>query len=275
MEQQLAIITVVYNNYTILDDFFASFDKQTDKNFHIFVADLSSNRQTYSYPEYATAFTAENKGYAHGVNMGVAKAQEQSYTQFCIINSDVIVAKNFVEKTIEALKGNPNTIVGGKIYYAKGYEYHKGRYADKEKGNIVWFAGGRIDWENMYTFHRGVDQFDNGQYERSMKTDFITGCMMAYDSAVVASVGQWDSSYFLYYEDTDYCVRASRKGVPLVYVPSIVLWHKNAQSTEGSGSQLHQKYQERNRFKFGMKYAPWKTRVHLLKNALLGAVGIR
>lgn len=275
MESSLAVITVVYNNYTILDDFFASFNKQTDKTFHIFVADLSSNRQDYAYPDYVTAFTAENKGYAHGVNEGVTKAQQSEHTRFCIINSDVVVAKDFVAQTKKALQEHPKTIIGGKIYYAKGYEFHKGRYSDKEKGNIVWFAGGRIDWDNMYTFHRGVDQFDNGQYERAMNVDFITGCMMAYDSSVVDTVGRWDSSYFLYYEDTDYCVRAAKHGIPLLYVPSIVLWHKNAQSTEGSGSQLHQKYQERNRFKFGMKYAPWKTRFHLVKNAILATVGIR
>ena len=37
---------------------------------------------------------------------------------------------------------------------------------------------------------------------------------------------------------------AKKKGVKLYYEPSIVIWHKNSQSTGGSGSQIHLKYQK-------------------------------
>jgi GT2 family glycosyltransferase len=89
---------------------------------------------------------------------------------------------------------------------------------------------------------------------------------MAYKKSVLNIVGKWDESYFLYYEDADFCERALKKGVSLLYDPSIHLWHKNAQSTGGSGSSLHQKYQTKNRLIFGLKYAPFRTKIHLLLN---------
>ena len=45
MLHKLAVITVLYRNYTILDDFFASLDKQTDIDFRVYVADLTEEKK--------------------------------------------------------------------------------------------------------------------------------------------------------------------------------------------------------------------------------------
>lgn len=275
MMKSIAICTVVYNEYGVLDEFFQSLRAQTDTNFRAYVADLSSKPQQYVYPSFVTAFRSDNKGYAHGVNEGIWRAKNEGATRFVVINSDVILEKHFVEQVQKSLDEHPSSIIGGKIYYAPGFEFHNDRYTKEDLGNVLWFAGGRIDWDHAYTFHIGVDEIDKGQYDTGREVDFITGCCMAYDDTVVNRIGDWDDSYFLYYEDTDYCVRASHKGIKLFYSPSIVLWHKNAQSTGGSGSELHRKYQERNRLKFGLKYAPLRTKLHLAKNAILASLSAK
>lgn len=263
----LAIITVIYQNYTVLADFLQSLAKQTDKNFHLFIADLSKDKQkidTKNIP--ATIIEAENQGYADGVNEGINKALKEGYSQFAIVNSDVYFAENFVSKATQSLENHPGSIIGGKIYYASGFEYHKERYNLDQLGKVFWYAGGSIDWNHVLVKHRGVDELDTGQYDRFEETDFETGCLMCYDKSVVETVGPWDKSYFLYYEDADFSMRAKKKGVKLYYDPLIVIWHKNAQSTDGAGSDLHQKYQKKNRLKFGLKYSAWKIKLHLLKN---------
>jgi GT2 family glycosyltransferase len=275
MNLSLALVTVVYNNYAVLDDFFVSLNAQSTKNFRVYVIDLSSKPQDYSYPEYTVHLRSENKGYAHGANVGIARALKDGYTMFAVINSDVLVAPDLVAKTIASVARHPGCVLGGKIYYAPGFEFHKDRYENHDRGKVIWFAGGSIDWANMITSHDGVDEVDVGDYEDERKTDFITGCFMAYDISVYKKVGEWDERYFLYYEDTDFSMRANRAGCPLVYDPSLVLWHKNAQSTDGSGSGIHMKYQERNRLRFGLAYAPWRTKLHLVKNAALAAVSHR
>jgi GT2 family glycosyltransferase len=124
----------------------------------------------------------------------------------------------------------------------------------------------------VYIKHIGVDEVDRGQFEQAKPTEFITGCLMLMDKTVVKTVGLWDESYFLYYEDADYCRRAAAKNIPLVYDPSLAIWHKNAQSTDGPGSAIHRRFQNMNRLKFGLKYAPMRTRLHLLKDYLLSKV---
>jgi len=271
MFHRLAVITVIYRNYTILDDFFASFTAQTDKEFRVFAVDLTEKPQDYPYPRYASVIKSVNNGYAHGVNMGITAAQKAGYDGFIVINSDVMVSPAFVAETSNALKTHPNSIIGGKVYYAPGFEYHAAKYKKEDLGKVLWYAGGVVDWDNCLTNHRGVDEVDRGQFDTPGETQFVTGCLIAYEAAVAETVGPWNEDYFLYYEDADFCERAKRKGIILRYEPRMVIWHKNAASTGGSGSSVHQSYQRRNRLRFGLLFAPFRTKIHLILNYLRGS----
>ena len=270
--KKLALITVVFENYTILDDYFATLAKQTDSAFHVYVVDLSPKPENYSYPSFVTHVHDKNGGYAYGINRGVKMALADGYELFCPMNCDVTVKEDFVEKVKKSIIDHPSSIIGGKIYYYHGYEYHKNRYSKTDLGKVLWYAGGTTDWNNVYTTHRGVDEVDNGQYDKMESTTFITGCLMAYDKTVVNKISLWDEEYFLFYEDADYCARAMKAKIPLLYDPSIIIWHKSGQSTSGAASLFQQKYLERNRLKFGLKFAPWKTKFHLIKNYLFGNI---
>lgn len=267
--RKLTLITVVFKNYTILDDYFATLAKQTDNDFHVYVLDLTPEPQKYEYPPFVTYIHDKNGGYAYGINQGVKRALLDGYEIVAPMNCDVTVKSDFIESIKKGIAHNPSSILGAKIYYYPGYEYHKERYSTEEQGKVFWYAGGVTDWKNVYTTHRGVDEVDKGQYDKSEKTTFITGCFMAYDKSVIDKIGYWDESYFLFYEDADFCARAMNANIPLIYDPSIVLWHKSGQSTSGAASTFQQNYLEKNRMKFGLKYAPWRTKFHLIKNYLL------
>ena len=267
--KKLALITVLFQNYIILDDYFATLVKQTDTDFHVYMLDLSLKPKHYTFPSFVTCIHDQNHGYAYGVNEGIKKALIDGYELFCPMNSDITVKENFVESIKKSIAIHPSSIIGGKIYYHPKYEYHKARYTDKDYGNVLWYAGGTIDWKNVYTLHRGVDEVDKGQHNKQENTTFITGCFMAYDKSVIKIIGYWQEDYFLFYEDADYCARAIKAGIPLIYDPSIVLWHKSGQSTKGAASTFQQKYLEHNRLKFGLRFAPWKTKLHLIKNFII------
>lgn len=267
MLHKLAIITVVYENYTVLKDFFESLSRQTNNNYKIFLVDLSNNKKSINYGRIPhQIIPSKNKGYSYGVNQGLKNAIDQDCSKFCVINDDTYFKDDLVAKSLIAVDKYPGSIIGGKIYYAQGFEYHKKHYDKDHLGKVIWYAGGTVDWNNALTPHRGVDEIDKGQYSSFEETDFVNGAFMLFDKKVIERVGFWDESYFLYFEDADFCVRAKRAGIKLYYDPSLQVWHKNSQSTEGVGSILHQRYQNENRLKFGLKYAPLKTKLHLLKN---------
>ncbi len=267
----IGITIVNYNQYQLTREFLDSLATVKDVgSLSVFIADVSSKKEAFKinkrYPMRVILKPLPNKGYAYGINMGTKYFLKKGFDKFCAINNDVFFDHSF---SVQAHLGFEKAdIFGGKIYYAPGYEYHKD-YQKKDIGKILWYAGGVNDWNNVYTSHRGVDEVDNKQYEKFEETDFITGCMVFFNKQIIDKVGFWNEKYFLYFEDSDFCERAKKAGFKLFYNPEIIIWHKNAQSTGGSGSTIHQKYQRKNRLIFGLKYAPFKTKLHLIKNYLL------
>jgi len=271
MSDNVALISVSLNKKAI-PRLIESLTMQTDKNFRLYIVDISGNDEAYqNLPSETKVIKRANKGYAYGVNEGIKEALKDGIEKFCIINDDTYVEKEFIAAVHNTLQSHPHSLIGGKIYYAPGHEYHKDRYSKSELGKILWYAGGDVDWSHSQPKHIGVDQVDKKQFDTSVETKFLTGCLMIFDEEVVDALGFWDESYFLYYEDADYCERAKRSGLKLFYDPGVVVWHMVSQSTGGSGSDLHKNYQSKNLVKFALKYAPLRTRLHVLKNYLLGA----
>ena len=285
----LAIITVIYKNYEIFHEFSASLAAQSDQEYRVYVVDLTeeSDRHVLELPDTRYQVkTGPNHGYAYGVNQGVAMAIKDGLTAFAVVNPDVILDSEFVASSVLALTQHPHALIGGKIYYAPGYEYHQNKVPTNsfklpKDGSCfplpagypysIWYAGGHIDWAHATTRHIGVDDLDHPMYDEPGPTDFVTGCCMLYDTQVADKVGTWDEGYFMYYEDSDFCARAQKNGIEVRYEPTIKLWHKNAQSTGGSGSDFHIKKMNKSRFRFAMMHAPLRTKLHILKNSLLSS----
>jgi hypothetical protein len=61
--------------------------------------------------------------------------------------------------------------------------------------------------------------------------DWICGASMMIRPAVLRAIGGFDESYFLYFEETDFCLRARRAGFPTWYVPASRVMHVAGQST--------------------------------------------
>lgn len=269
MGKTLAILTVNYEQVGPTVDFLRSLENQTNMDYVVFLSDLSRKPADFTHGTRLEVIRGENKGYAYGINLALHSARRQNFDAFAVMNNDTVTSPNFVEASLHSLSRHPAHLIGGKIYYASGHEFHKDLYHKQDLGRVLWYAGGKIDWNNVHVKHRGVDEVDHGQYDTVQPTDFVSGCLMLFDNTVVNKIGFWDENYFLYYEDADYCVRAGKNGIGLLYDPSVVIWHLNAASTGGSGSLLHQNFQNANRIRFGLKYAPLKTKLHLLKNRFI------
>ena len=223
----------------------------------------------YSKIKLRVIFNPVNSGFSGGMNIGIKHALKNGGDYVLIHNNDTFVKEDFLQKLFDfAEKTEKAGIVAPKIYFAKGYEFHKDRYKEEELGHVFWYAGGNMDWKNVIGHHRGVDEIDHGQYDKIEETDFATGCSMLVKSEVFNKVDLLDEAYFLYYEDSDFSKRAKDARYKIYYLPSSVVWHKNAGSTGGSGSKLQDYYITRNRMYFGMKFASTRSKVALLREGV-------
>lgn len=210
----------------------------------------------------------ENLGFAEGNNVGIRYALENEADYVCLLNNDTRVDQIFLKEMVSVLESQKDIgIVGGKIYFEKGYEFHKDRYKSAELGKIIWYAGGIIDWDNVYATHRGVDEVDHGQYDTDIETNYVNGCLMLVKNEVFKKIGLFNSKYYLYFEDVEFSFRAKNAGFKLYFSPKAKIWHLISGSS-GVGSGLNDYFITRNRLLFGMKYAPLRAKLALVMESL-------
>jgi GT2 family glycosyltransferase len=77
--------------------------------------------------------------------------------------------------------------------------------------------------------------------EVSHRADWVSGASMMVRREVFETVGLMDEGYFLYFEETDFCLRSRRAGWPIWHVPASRVIHLEGQSTGVTGANLAQK----------------------------------
>ncbi len=209
--------------------------------------------------------TKGNFGYAGGNNFGIDYALKNKVDFIILLNNDVLVDSNFIE---ELLKETDNyDIVGPKIYFAPGFEYHKDRYQKSDLGKVIWSMGGQMDWNNIYGSNIDIDKVDKGQFNKiKSNIDFISGCCLMASRQVFERIGNLDENYFMYLEDVDFCQRAKMAGYKMACAPKSIIWHINSGSTKGPGD-LQNYFITRNRIYFAYKYASLKTKFAIFRES--------
>lgn len=265
------IITICYNSGEETKSCINSLLKLNKKDFNVFLLVIDNGSKIplkLNYKDVEIVRSEKNLGFTGGNNLGISYAISKGADYILLINNDTIADPDLLTELYSVYLTDKNIgITCPKIYFQKGCEYHKERYSEKELGHVLWFAGGGIDWKNAISYHRGMDQVDIGQYNKNEYITFSTGCCMFFSRAVANKVGLFDNQYFLYVEDADLSVRLIKSGFSILYVPNAKLWHINAASS-GSGSFLHDYFLTRNKLLFGMKYAPFRTKIALLREGI-------
>ena len=210
---------------------------------------------------------ATNLGFAAGNNVGMKYALDSGADYLLVLNNDTEIDQDLISMLLKVAKSHPKSgAIVPKIYFAKGFEFHK-RYKKQDLGKVIWYAGGDIDWNNVYGTNHGVDEVDKGQFEKTREVDFATGACVFLKSDALKDIGLFDEKYRLYLEDADLSQRLKKNGWNVLYTPKTHIWHKVAQSS-GIGSDLNDYYISRNRLLFGMRYASLRAKIALIRESI-------
>ncbi|HET7098723.1 MAG TPA: glycosyltransferase family 2 protein [Patescibacteria group bacterium] len=271
---KILVIILSWNRKKDTLETLASLSKSIVKGFtlEILVVDNASTDGTPDkikklYPKVHIIINYKNLGFAEGNNIGMKYGLKNGFDYIALLNDDTVVDSNLIKKIFEEHQKNKKAgAISPKIYFAEGFEFHKNRYKESDKGNVIWYAGGVIDWKNIYGSNNGVDEVDRGQFNETQETDFTTGCFVMYKEKVLEKVGLYDKQYFAYMEDMDHAQRIKMSGWKVLYSPKGYLWHKVSQSSS-IGSELNDYYLTRNRMIFGLKYATLRTKQALIRES--------
>lgn len=273
--KKISIVTVTFNTNKETHDCLSYLFKLHKKDFslEIIVIDNGSSEpfvltDKEKKSDVLFIHNNENLGFTGGYNIGIKKGLETGADYVMLINNDTMPDADMVKELFKVAEGDSKIgLVVPKIYFAAGHEYHLEKYKKNELGKVFWFAGGYVDWNNVFNVHRGVDEVDHGQYDKTEEIGFATGCCMLIPRHVFEKVGMLDDKYFLYFEDGDLNQRIISAGFKVYYAPKAKLWHITSASTEGSGSNLHDYFLTRNRLLFGLRYAPLRSKIALIRES--------
>ncbi|MBZ0282988.1 MAG: glycosyltransferase family 2 protein [Anaerolineae bacterium] len=243
MEPLVSIIVLNYNGREDTLACLRSLEHLTYRNANVIVVDNASSDGSEAairaaHPALTFIQTGANLGFTGGNNVGIRHALENGADYVLLLNNDTIVAPDFISVMVEVMEQNPDIgVVGPMIYYFSAPE-------------TIWSAGGKIDWTRGLTSMVGVNEEDKSQYGLSPRqTDFVTGCALMAKRAVWEKAGLLDDKFFMYYEETEWCVRATRAGYKIMLIPAAMIWHKISLEARATSPRTYY-YMTRNRLLF-------------------------
>jgi len=235
---ELSIAINNYRNPELLKLCIDSVKKSVlDVEYEIIVADSETGEETEmmmreDYPDVKFFPFKENVGFQAMLKKGI----KESFGKYILLlNGDIIVAPDSIQKLVSYAKGNPEIgMVGPKLLNFNGtLQYSCFRYY-----NLLTIIYRRITFLQKFGFvKKHLDWFSMKDYdhENLKEVDWLMGSAMMVSRIAVEKVGPMDSRFFMYMEDVDWCRRFWENGFRVVYYPFSVMNHYHGKGSDKGG----------------------------------------
>ena len=248
--QSVSIVILTWNSESFVNTCLESISWQTRGDYELVIVDNASRDKTLERVELSpfrrivskVIANKENIGCAGGNNVGWRAASGKI---IIFLNPDTVVEPRWLEELAGALEHEPQAAVAGcKIFYPNT--------------RTLQHAGGVIHPNGMTT-HRGNGEEDRGQYDEICEMDYVTGAAIAVRRDFLESVSGFDEEYFpAYFEESDLCYRARKRGKKVLYVPKAALYHFESPGVVKFSPRFYELYY-RMRMRFVLKnFSRWE-----------------
>jgi len=237
----IGVVTVSYNSAAFLNEFVASCAAQDRSDFKIYCIDNNSGDDTPDLlrsicdPRWVVTLNNNNVGVAEGNNQGIIQALKDGCEWILLLNNDTSFPPDFISQLFASCVNKGWRVGVPKIHF------------DSPAGHI-WYGGGGFNRKKGHTgYHIGIGEPDHGQFDSVTTVDYSPTCAMLVHRSVFNDIGLMDESYFVYFDDTDFCWRLKQAGISIGYTPATSLVHKVGGSTGGTQSPFTARMTSRNR----------------------------
>lgn len=178
---------------------------------------------------------SRNTGWSGGNNAGIRCALDHGIDAVLLLNNDVVVAPNLLQRLTSAALAEPTYGIIGPII----------RYMDEPD---VTMTDGVLFNRPGYPgfFQRCPVTVCCQDPPRVQEVDIVNGCAMFIRREVFEAIGQIDDRFFLIHEEADFCLRAQDAGWRCGILSEPLVWHKGSSSFKRSGRRWQRYYDTRN-----------------------------
>ncbi len=251
-----SIVISNYNGEKHLNECLSSLMQLDYPSYEVIVVDAASTDNSITIIERdfpGVCLVKKGKiGIGEALNVGISLAQGE----FIVfdLNNDDIVDEKWLSNLVKVLASSSD--IG--VVCGKRFQYGS--------DCILESAGGRISLLTGITPNIGYNEPDSTKYSVQKEVDWVP--VIATRREILEKVGLCDPSYYIYQEDSDFCLRVKRSGYKIVFEPSAVFWHKGS-STVGRQSPLGCYYGYRNKIRFILKNYPLRFVILALFHSLV------
>jgi len=230
MTAAIHIVTVLFNSAEVLPDFIASLRAQTLPSWRLIAVDNASTDgsaallEALGDPRILVVRNGANLGFGRATNRGLQAAMDEGGAVFMLLNNDTSFAADFLAEYVATFERIGAEAMAVRVVYRN----------DPER---AWYDGGH--------FRRGWVFANEHEHDGALAhvavrpVEFASGCCLGLSRGVLERVGLLDERFFVYWEDSDYCLRLAAAGVVIQYVRALVVVHDASALTGGPRSPTY------------------------------------
>ncbi len=188
---------------------------------------LETVKQTFKFIRIIHA--PMNGGFAYGNNIGINNSKGE---YIFLLNPDTYIADNGIEKLLNRMVEDRNIdIIGPKLLNPDGSNQS---YFLPKSYLTLW----KIFCEQLYLhkIFKNIKLFNSYfrtymHYDKENFVEQVSGAAFMFRRDIIATIGLLDENYFMYFEESDYCLQAVKHGLKLLYYPDSRITHTQAAGT--------------------------------------------
>ena len=217
-EPLVSIVIVHYNGKDFLNRCLNSVLKTNYSRFEVILVDNGSSDGSLEAVNEVFVYDRRLKIVKNDANVGVAKANNIGIGHakgkyVVLLNDDTVVETQWISELVRVMENDVSIAAA------------QSKLLLMDHPTLYDCAGLFLDYDGR-THGRGDSTRDIGQYDKVEEIFTSKSAAMIIRKDVLRKIGLIDSTYFLYYDETDLCWRFWLAGYKVVYVPSSVVYHK-------------------------------------------------
>ncbi len=178
--------------------------------------DGSADAIAAKYPAVQVLRNTANLGFARAVNQGIA-ASTGRYV--CLLNNDARLSPDTLATLLAYMDAHPDVgMTAPQLLHEDGRKQHS-------FDNFPSLATALLNKSLLRRLAPDAYPSKTQDYKEPREVASVIGACMMVRRDVVDRIGPLDEAYFLFLEETDWCLRCRRAGYKVVFVPGSTVVH--------------------------------------------------
>ena len=202
-----------------------------------------------NFPQVHLVASPENLGYAKGNNTGAALARGR---YLFILNPDTVVQPDTLAQLANYMDTHPAVgALGPQLLWPDG-AIQSSRRRFPTLGTLFWESTLPGQWFPHNRHIRRYHMFDRPP-DTPQPVDWLVGAALFIRREAWLEVGPIDETFFMYFEETDWCRRCVDAGWQVYYLPQAKVIHYEGKSSEQAAAARTLRFQ-RSKLRYTHKY---------------------